>query len=296
MTVTEKSERANSSNTKVVEIKKEQVEGGEEEEEKDIDLWLNELVKDSDLNDHQLPIEKDLINEEEDEEDAEELERSTKRTRTTESMMKNTAANAEADESEWGIDPLEITEEIVLKYRDFIHDIFQMLKDEQKEDKEKEDEENEAKIQWQKWSEILERAKVLVETLNRGLGTLALEMEWMKSIDEFEKEYTLRETHVPDLLALLRDINTGIESSTHFRLVSDMKNRDEVLSMCLDELERSNEELTEMVEVIQELKELELQDVEEDGEDGEDGEDELVLELEDDEYEELDLEVDEKTE
>lgn len=127
MTFTEREEKGNSSNTKLVEIKKEKVE--EEEEEEDIELWLNEVLKDSDSIDDELQIgasssqnhiDKAPINEEE--EDAEESERSTKRTRTTESdeaeSMINKATNVEEDETEWGMDPLEVTEEIVLKYHD----------------------------------------------------------------------------------------------------------------------------------------------------------------------------------
>ncbi|CAK9321157.1 unnamed protein product [Citrullus colocynthis] len=301
MTFTEREEKGNSSNTKLVEIKKEKV---EEEEEEDIELWLNEVLKDSDSIDDELQlgasssqnhIDKAPINEEE--EDAEESERSTKRTRTAESdeaeSMINKATNVEEDETEWGMDPLEVTEEIVLKYHDFIDEIYQMLKDDQK-DEEKVDGHKKIKMEWQKWSEILERANVLVEALNRSLRTVALEMEWMKSIDEFKKEYSLRETHVPDLLALLRDINSRIESSPHFSLVSDIKNRGEVLTMCLDELERSKEELTEMVDVIHELKELDLQDEEDEEDDGEDGE--FELKLEDDGYEELDLQDADETE
>ncbi|KAA0052577.1 hypothetical protein E5676_scaffold255G008660 [Cucumis melo var. makuwa] len=263
MTVTEREEEGNSSNTNIVEIKKEPVEFDQEEQD-GIDALLNLALKDGCFSDDQLQIDNE-------EEDTEESERSTKRTRTAESdeaeslAIKNTG-NLEANQPELGMDPLEVMEEIVLKYHDFINEIYQMLKDDQKDDQK--DEHKKVKIQWQKWRGILDRGNLLVEVLNRSLKTVEIEMEWMKSIEGLHREYSIRRTHVPDLLALLRDINERIELSPHFKAVSDMTKRDEVLPMCLDELETSKEELTEMVEVIQELKVLDL-DKDEAVEDGE---------------------------
>ena len=260
MTATEREEEGNSSTTNIVEIKNELVEFEPEPEQEDINGLLNLASKDAYFYDGQPQIEIEK------EEDAEESERSTKRIRTAESdevessSIKNTAS-LEENQPELGIDPLEVLEEIVLKYHDFINEIYQMLKDEQKK----------VKIQWQKWRDILDKGNLIVEDLTRSLKTVEIEMEWMKSIDELHREYSIRKTHVPDLLALLRDINERIESSPNFKVVSDMKKRDEVLKMCLDELETSQEELAEMFEVIQELKELDLQDDEavEDGEEEE---------------------------
>ncbi|KGN49359.1 hypothetical protein Csa_002997 [Cucumis sativus] len=262
MTVTEREEEGNSSNTYIVEIKNEPVEFVllQQEKQEEIDALSSVLLKGAYFYDDQLQIEIEK------EEDAEESERSTKRIRTAESdevessSIKNTAS-LEENQPELGIDPLEVLEEIVLKYHDFINEIYQMLKDEQKK----------VKIQWQKWRYILDKGNLIVEDLTRSLKTVEIEMEWMKSIDELHREYSIRKTHVPDLLALLRDINERIESSPNFKVVSDMKKRDEVLKMCLDELETSQEELAEMFEVIQELKELDLQDDEavEDGEEEE---------------------------
>lgn len=254
MTVREREEKGNSSNTKIVEEMKK---GNVDEEE------INLRLKDMNIDQLQMrasnsrnQIEKVPINEE--------SERPTKRSRITESTIKK---EEEFDSSELGKDPLLVTEEILLKYYDFIDYIYQILKDDEQKGVEEED----LKIQWQKWSEILEKGKLLVKDVNRSLKLMTLEMEVIESIEDLEKQYRFRKAHIPNILSLLRDINSRIEFSTNFSLVSDIKNRRKVLPMCLRELERSRQELSEIIDVVQVLKQMDLKlDDDDDGGDDDD--------------------------
>ncbi|XP_038902312.1 myelin transcription factor 1-like [Benincasa hispida] len=248
MTVREREERGNSSNTKVAENKKQNV----EEEEEDINLQIG-------ASNSQNQIKKVRITEES--KDGEESERSSKRSRIKESEEAESTINEEeeeSDSSEVGKDPLLATEEIVMEYHDFIDYIYHQIL--------KEDE--------QKWSEIVERGKLLVKTVNRSLRTVKLEMECIEAVEDFEKQYLFRKTHIPQILSLLRHINSRIESSTNFRLVSNIKNRRKVLPMCLRELETSKQELSEMIDVIQVLKELDLKSEDDDDDADDDDEEE----------------------
>lgn len=237
MTATEIEEEDKCS--KMAEIKKEEVEG--------INLMLNEAARDSDFQDHQIQtvasnsenhIEKARSS---DKEVGIESKRAKKRTRITEEE------ESEEEDEDLDKDPLLLTEEIVMKYHSFVDYLLQRLKEEEK------DEEH----QMQMWAEILERGSRLVKTLSVRMKRVSSEMEWLKELEGFEKEYLLRKTHFPHIFARLKDINMQIVSSHNISLVSDTKNRGNVLSQCLDELESSKEELNEIMEGIKVLKQVE---------------------------------------
>ncbi|CAK9314575.1 unnamed protein product [Citrullus colocynthis] len=256
MTVREKEEKSNSSNAKIVEEMKK---GNVEDEEEEINLRLKDMNIDQlemRASNSRNQIEKVPINEE--------SERPTKRSRITESTIKKEEEEEEEfDSSELGKDPLLVTEEILLKYYDFIDYIYHILKDDEQKGEE------DLKIQWQKWSEILEKGKFLVKDVNRSLKLMTLEMEVIESIEDLEKQYRFRKAHIPNILSLLQDINSRIEFSTNFSLVSDIKNRRKVLPMCLRELERSRHELSEIIDVVQVLKQMDLKLDDDDDDDDE---------------------------
>ncbi|KAA0067309.1 hypothetical protein E5676_scaffold615G00370 [Cucumis melo var. makuwa] len=176
----------------------------------------------------------------------EELDRSPKQPRITESNeAESSKQNEQESDSDSDTDPLLLTEEILLKYKDFIEYVYQFLKN----DGEKQD-----------WSEIVERAKRLVGSTHLNMAIVIVGMECLEDMgSSSEKKYKFRETHIPNILSLLRYINTRIASSSSFRLVSDIKNRGKVLPICLEEFERWRQDLNLLIDEMQALKKMALE-------------------------------------
>ncbi|KAA0067310.1 hypothetical protein E5676_scaffold615G00360 [Cucumis melo var. makuwa] len=229
----------NSSNTKMVDIKKKNIQE-QEQQEQDVNLQIGTSIS-------QQQIKIVPTNEE--------LDRSPKQPRITGS---NEAESSKQNEQESDYDsgsdstfneieqdPLLVTEEVLLKYYEFIEYVYQILKN----DEEKQD-----------WSfEIIDRVNTLVMTLGRKLRVVMLDMARLEVVDVAEKEYEFKKTHILNILALIRHINVGIASSSSFRLVSDIKNRRKVLPVCLWELERWSQKLRRWIRAMQILKKMALE-------------------------------------
>ena len=237
MSDTENEDSGNSSNTSMADIKKENI----QEQEQDINLDICTLNCEEEI---------DIIS------TSDELERSPKRPRITgsneaESSKKNeqeSEYNPDSDTStfnEIGQDPLLVTEEVLLKYYEFIDYVYQILKN----DEEKQD-----------WSfEIIDRVDTLVVTLGRRLRVVALDMAGLEAVDELQNIYEFKKTHIPVILSAIRQVNVEIASSSSFRLVSDIKNRGKVLPICLEEFERWRQDLNLLIDEMQALKKMALE-------------------------------------